>query len=188
MESNQSATAIFSSIKPLTIANPIGGIYASPQTVTLTSNKPAIIYYTTNGSTPTLSSANSNSPVNVEIPTTTTLKFFAKDGTNQEPLRVEKYSIVSDGFLYATAGWLHTVAIKSDGSLWAWGNNDHGQLGDGTIIKKASPIQIGSGITWSSVAGWLHTVATKSDGSLWAWPIGRRNDNRKTFTRTGWYR
>jgi alpha-tubulin suppressor-like RCC1 family protein len=38
-----------------------------------------------------------------------------------------------------TAGALHTVAIKTDGSLWAWGNNDFGQLGDGTNTSKNVP-------------------------------------------------
>ena len=54
--------------------------------------------------------------------------------------------------------------------MWAWGYNDDGQLGDGTIISKTTPTQIGAETTWSSVSGggW-HTVARKSDGTLWAW-------------------
>ncbi len=69
------------------------------------------------------------------------------------------------------AGRLHTVALKSDGTLWAWGLNDVGQLGDGTTINKSIPVQVsGGGNTWVAIAaGGDHTVALKSDGTLWAW-------------------
>ena len=64
----------------------------------------------------------------------------------------------------------HIVAIKRDGSLWTWGNNDAGQVGDGTNIERTAPIQIGTDTDWESAAtGYYHTLAIKSDGSLWAW-------------------
>jgi alpha-tubulin suppressor-like RCC1 family protein len=67
-----------------------------------------------------------------------------------------------------SAGVFHTVAIKSDGSLWAWGANFSGQLGDGTTTTRQVPKQIGSGYM-AIAAGYAHTIALKSDGSLWAW-------------------
>ncbi|HRU45471.1 MAG TPA: chromosome condensation regulator RCC1, partial [Spirochaetota bacterium] len=69
-----------------------------------------------------------------------------------------------------SCGISHTVAIKSNGSLWAWGYNNSGRLGDGTTANKSSPIQIGVSTDWASVScGGGHTVAIKSNGSLWAW-------------------
>ena len=64
----------------------------------------------------------------------------------------------------------HIVALKSDGSLWAWGNNEYGQLGDGSGASQDTLIRIGSDTNWSAIsAGVYHTVALKSDGTLWAW-------------------
>ena len=67
-------------------------------------------------------------------------------------------------------GEYHTVTLKDDGSLWAWGNNSRGQLGDGTTINRNSPVQAGMTKDWATVAtGSSHTIASKMDGSLWAW-------------------
>src|SRR5437867_8108468 len=62
---------------PTVSASPVSGIYTSAQSVTLTATEPSIIYYTTDGSTPTISSPVYSSPVSIS--TTSTLKFFAKD-------------------------------------------------------------------------------------------------------------
>jgi len=69
------------------------------------------------------------------------------------------------------AGGAHTVALKSDATLWAWGDNYFGELGDGSAINRYSPVQVGDARDWVSIAagGEYHTVALKSDGTLWAW-------------------
>lgn len=65
----------------------------------------------------------------------------------------------------------YMMAVANDGELWAIGGiNTFGQLGDGTTIRKSSPVQIGSLTTWSSVsAGFQHTMAIQTDGTLWGW-------------------
>jgi len=80
-----------------------------------------------------------------------------------------------------STGWYHTVALKTDGTLWTWGCNVGGQLGDGTTISKCSPIQtISQGNNWKTVsAGACQTGGVKTDGTLWLWggnTIGQLGD------------
>ena len=68
-----------------------------------------------------------------------------------------------------SCGYYHTAAIKTDGTLWTWGYNAYGQLGDSTTTNKSSPVQtIAGGTNWKQVAcGGYHTMAIKTDGTLW---------------------
>lgn len=70
-----------------------------------------------------------------------------------------------------SAGQGHACARKTDGTLWCWGNSDLGELGDGTLIGKASPGQVQAlGHDVSSVSvGDFHVCAIKNDNSLWCW-------------------
>jgi alpha-tubulin suppressor-like RCC1 family protein len=70
----------------------------------------------------------------------------------------------------------HTLGIKSDGTLWAWGFNGLGQLGDGSKLNKFSPVQIGTATNWVSVAaGQYHSLAVNSFGELYAWGGNSKN-------------
>ncbi|MES2258775.1 MAG: Ig-like domain-containing protein [Pseudomonadota bacterium] len=67
-------------------------------------------------------------------------------------------------------GEQHTLAVRSDGTLWAWGYNHDGQLGDGTTADKASPVRIGTKTDWVYVAaGKAHSFAINKAGGLFAW-------------------
>ena len=66
------------------------------------------------------------------------------------------------------AGGDFTVALKTDGTLWAWGGNDYGQLGDGTLNSVSAPQQVLDNVTAVS-AGANATAAVRSDGTLWTW-------------------
>ncbi len=70
-----------------------------------------------------------------------------------------------------SVGFAHTVGIDSNETLWSWGKNSGGQLGDGTKIDKSIPVRVQqAGITWKAVAaGGGHTVGLAEDGSLWSW-------------------
>jgi alpha-tubulin suppressor-like RCC1 family protein len=75
-----------------------------------------------------------------------------------------------------SAGGSHTAAIKTDGSLWTWGRNEYGQLGDGTIFTdKNTPVKVMDQVAEVSV-GTSHSAAIKTDGSLWTW--GYNNDGQ----------
>jgi hypothetical protein len=68
------------------------------------------------------------------------------------------------------AGGNHTCMVKTNGTLWCWGGNGFGQLGDGTTTDKAVPTQIGTDTNWKVVSAVLHgTCAIKTNGTLWCW-------------------
>jgi alpha-tubulin suppressor-like RCC1 family protein len=83
----------------------------------------------------------------------------------------------------------HVLAVRSDGTLWAWGANTGGQLGDGTKISKDLPNQIGVRTNWiKAFAGGSHSLALRSDGTLWAWGVNTNGQlgavRMKTFSET----
>jgi len=68
------------------------------------------------------------------------------------------------------AGYAHTCATRTNGSLWCWGDSSAGQLGLGSVAYSTTPAQVGTGTTWASVStGYAHTCATRTDKSLWCW-------------------
>ena len=76
-----------------------------------------------------------------------------------------------------STGYEYTMAIAEDGSLWGWGCNGAGQLGDGTTTDRTAPVQIQAGTKWAYVsARTIHTMAIREDGSLWGW--GRNKDGQ----------
>ena len=62
------------------------------------------------------------------------------------------------------------AAIKTDGTLWTWGENTEGVLGVNDNVKRSSPVQI-PGTTWSTINGYGSLAATKTDGTLWVWGL-----------------
>src|SRR5690606_22767303 len=61
-----------------------------------------------------------------------------------------------------------STAVREDGSLWAWGRNNYGQVGNGTTTSINIPVNIGTGDIWDlSAAGGAHILAKRSDGTLW---------------------
>lgn len=80
------------------------------------------------------------------------------------------------------AGGDFTVALKTDGTLWAWGGNDYGQLGNGTVVSAAQPVQVLDQVTAVS-AGDYHVAAILSDGTLYTW--GRNDAMQLGLTEAG---
>jgi len=71
-----------------------------------------------------------------------------------------------------TTGEINTFGIKTDGSLWAWGDNWWGQLGLGDIgsgTERTVPTRVGEDNNWKQIALWYHVLGVRTDGSLWSW-------------------
>ena len=110
-----------------------------------------------------------------------------------------RYDIDRDGNLdgdlvnaiYVGSGRHHSCAILMDGSVWCWGRNDRGQVGDGTITTNPIPVAVrvvdslGNPVTGfvQVVGGWSHTCALRWDGTVWCWGrSGRLGYNEATDT------
>jgi alpha-tubulin suppressor-like RCC1 family protein len=75
-------------------------------------------------------------------------------------------------------GYATALAIKTDGTLWSWGRGLLGDTGLNNRIDRSSPVQVGSGTTWSQISsmGGGAAAAIKTDGTLWTW--GQNSNGR----------
>jgi alpha-tubulin suppressor-like RCC1 family protein len=84
----------------------------------------------------------------------------------------------------ASAGYGHSLGLRTNGTLWAWGRSFSGQLGDNTITTRSSPVSVVGGFSdWCQAsAGDVHSLAVRSNGTLWSWGAngGRLGDNTVT--------
>jgi PKD repeat protein len=143
---NSPVPVSFDTTPPATTASPAGGVYATAQTVSLTANEAATVYYTLDGSTPTTSSAVYTAPL--AISAGATLKYFAVDAAgNKEIVKSQSYSIgtavpPTAGFsAAATGGETPFTATFSDTSTgdptsWLW------DFGDGSTSTLQNPQHI----------------------------------------------
>ncbi|MFI0434724.1 MAG: hypothetical protein ACH350_03215 [Parachlamydiaceae bacterium] len=74
------------------------------------------------------------------------------------------------------AGCFHSLELRSDGNVWAWGNNSYGQLGNGNNTNFNYPVQVIGGLkdVTSISAGSYHSMALKKDGTVWTWGLNNK--------------
>ena len=94
-------------------------------------------------------------------------------GDNTTVSKTSPVSVVGGftNWIQVTAGYRHSVGVRADGTAWAWGRNNNGQVGDNTTVTKSSPVAVVGGFTnWVQVtAGTDHTVGVRANGTAWAW-------------------
>lgn len=88
-------------------------------------------------------------------------------------------------WIQASAGQQHSLGLRANGTLWAWGSNFRGYLGDGTTTSRSSPVSVAGEFTdWIFASAALDTsFGIRADGSAWAWGSGRygsKGDNSST--------
>lgn len=93
------------------------------------------------------------------------------DGTTEMRISPVDVTGLSSGAIGISAGWFHSCAVMGDGTMRCWGRNVDGQLGDGTMEERHTPVEV-TGVTGSLVVascGGYHTCAIHETGSLWCW-------------------
>jgi len=84
-------------------------------------------------------------------------------------------------------GYDYSLALKSNRTLWAWGFNYFGQLGDNSTTNRTTPRSIGTTSDWSLVsAGYNHTIGLKTDSTLWGWGYGYTSAPRQIGIDSDW--
>src|SRR5437899_10868853 len=92
--------------------------------------------------------------------------------TTTSPYGIDTPGTISGltGVTAIAGGYLYSLALKSDGTVWAWGWNPYGELGNGTYTDSNTPVQvIGPGGVGDLAGGWEHARVRKSGGTGWAW-------------------
>ncbi|MBK1644591.1 hypothetical protein CKO25_08000 [Thiocapsa imhoffii] len=84
------------------------------------------------------------------------------------PTLTPKQSRPTTEFVALSAGSGHSLALTRQGALWAWGSNQHGELGDGSVTHRPGPVSILDRVV-AMAAGTNHSLAIRDDGSLWSW-------------------
>jgi alpha-tubulin suppressor-like RCC1 family protein len=86
----------------------------------------------------------------------------------------KQVGLLTDWLSIAASGYYGFLAVKTNGTLWAWGRNNYGQLGLGNTTPYSSPKQVGALTNWLKISGggyYGHSHAVKTDGTLWSWGI-----------------
>lgn len=78
--------------------------------------------------------------------------------------------LAATGLVPVSAGLAHTCALGSDGAAYCWGDNDSGQVGDGTVADRMVPVAVDTAQTFTQIAaGFVHTCALDGDGKAYCW-------------------
>jgi alpha-tubulin suppressor-like RCC1 family protein len=110
------------------------------------------------------------------------------DGTTIDRTAPVQVSGLSDVLSVSAAESNYSLALKSNGTVFAWGWNGYGVLGDGTSTERHTPVQV-SGLSGATAvsAAYAHSLALKSDGTVWAWGLnnnGQIGDGTSTERHT----
>jgi len=109
---------------------------------------------------------------------------FGELGDGTTTVRSSPVSVVGGftNWVFVSSGAYSTIGLRSNGTLWGWGRNNYGQLGNNTTSNRSSPVSVVGGFTdWTSVScGVGHALGLRANGTLWAWgagSFGRLGDN-----------
>jgi alpha-tubulin suppressor-like RCC1 family protein len=155
------------------------GAYPRGQRLTIgTSTQGATIHYTISGTPPTADSPTLGTGESLAVGRYTLMAFAVRAGYASSDVAVAQYSLSTASVTPMVAsGDRHSLALQADGTLWAWGENSFGQLGDGTLTERLLAVRV-EGITGvkAVAGGGSHTLALTDDGRVWTWGLNEHGE------------
>lgn len=98
--------------------------------------------------------------------------------------RLSPTQVAGSDWATVSGGDLHSGGTRTDGSLWCWGDNSHGELGNGTVDDSLRPTRVGMATNWWTItAGGGHSCGRQADGTASCWGAnfkGQLGDNTLT--------
>lgn len=166
------------------VLSSLGGIYTTRRNVVVTTATPgALIYYTTNGQDPTTanSSVASGGTIVVDRGLVLKVKAFKTGATPSSTVRADY--VITGAVAFGT---YFTLFLRENGTVWAAGRNEVGQLGVGSTAQKIVPTQIPETATFNNIkaieAGEGFSLFLKEDGTVWVSGIAAVNGSGSNVT------
>ena len=166
------ASSTASSIYTIKVAAPVltpatGRWYTRRNVVATTTTGGATLRYTTDGTEPTTSSTavGATGEILLARPTFLRVKAFKSGVTDSQSVR-GSYMVTGQ----VAGGENHSLALKADGTVWAWGGNVYSQLGDGSTTSRSTPVQVLTDAI-AIAAGQYSSYALKADGTVVSWGL-----------------
>jgi alpha-tubulin suppressor-like RCC1 family protein len=109
---------------------------------------------------------------------------YGQLGDNTTVAKSSPVSVVGgiNDWIQVSGGQGHSISLRANGTAWAWGRNQFGQMGNGTTVNRSSPLSVVGGFTdWVQIsAGTSHSAAVRANGTAWGWglnSVGQIGDN-----------
>ena len=186
------ASAVVSAAFTIQVAAPTllpssGSIPAGQLITVATATPGATITYTLNGVDPIESDASVASGGTLVGGSHTYKAKAWKAGATPSPVSVATYTTSGrSGVPAITGGPLQAIAVRADGTVWTWGDNGSGALGDGTTIARRNPVPIALSSVRAVSAGWSHTSAVLADATVRSWGVNVSGEVGDGTTTSRW--
>lgn len=97
-----------------------------------------------------------------------------REAVNKKPNAIPQKIDELKDIIEVSAGYRHSLALQKDGTVWGWGLNSHGQLGNSTTQSTPRPVKLPVRNVTHIIAGYDYSLVVKKDGTIWGWGLNKQ--------------